>query len=87
MPGGATCFLVAGAGGGQSTKGLVRCDFSSVYTPPRIINASQVASAAGVGFAPPFAPLDSAVYSFVPEQGLQRCMAQAAQAQLVVLFA
>ena len=82
VPGGATCFLAAGGGGGQTTKGLVRCDFSSVYTPPRIINASQVASAAGVGFAPPFAPLDSALYSFVPEQGLQGCMAQAAQAQV-----
>jgi hypothetical protein len=53
-----------------------------VYAPPRIVNASQVRTAAGVGFAAPFAPLDSALYSFVPQLGLQGCMAQAALAQV-----
>ncbi len=84
VPGGATCFLApsGAARGAASTKGLVRCDFSPVYAPPRIVNASQVHTAAGVGFAAPFAPLDSALYSFVPQQGLQGCVAQAALAQV-----
>jgi hypothetical protein len=86
VPGGTTCFLVVPAPStpvaAQSTKGLVRCDFSSVYTPPAIVNASQVATGTGVGFAAPFSPLDSAVFSFVPQQGLGGCMGRAAEAQV-----
>jgi len=88
VPGGSTCFLVPDSGGSPSavlsTKGLVKCDFSPVYIPPLIVNASQVSSATGVNFAAQFLPLDSAMFSFEPWEGggAQSCIAQAAAMQV-----
>ncbi len=83
VPGGSTCFLVPGGappGSAVRTLGLVQCDFSSVYTPPAVVNTSDVSTYADVAFGGGFSALGSAVFSFAVAPGagaLAACLAQA----------
>jgi hypothetical protein len=71
----ATCQPVPGSGcsilrnasisAGKQALGSVHCNFSSVYTPPLLVNTSHSALHSNVTFGPNFAWLDSPAYSLL----------------------
>eukprot|EP00040_Diaphanoeca_grandis_P036929 m.238091 g.238091 ORF g.238091 m.238091 type:complete len:1248 (+) comp33718_c0_seq1:60-3803(+) len=65
----------------SSTIAVIKCNYSSVYTTPAIVNTTAPSIRRNVSFGPSFSYIDSAVFSFVT-QNVSNCLDRAVARQV-----